>query len=65
MSFRYLVVWSGGYEAPSYEMFFTAEEAFTQAKSWEEDIQDGDWIDVLKLRVVGGLSVKQLDVKEA
>lgn len=45
----YLTVWSGGYEAPSYQMFFSAEAAFEKAEEWEEGMADGDWIDVLEL----------------
>ncbi len=45
----YLAAWSGGYEAPSYEMFYSAEAAFTKAEEWQKDMSGSDWIDVLEL----------------
>lgn len=47
----YMIVWSGGYEAPSYDIKATLTEALAQARKWAEDIDEdqGDWIDVLEI----------------
>lgn len=47
----FMVVWSGGYEAPSYALKPTKKEAFALAETWAEDadLENGDWIDVLRL----------------
>jgi hypothetical protein len=48
---KYMAVWSGGYEAPSYQLFRTAEAAFKVAREWQDESPEdiGDWIDVLEL----------------
>lgn len=45
----YMVVWSGGYEAPSYVLKDTRDEAFEQAAEWAKDMTENDTIDVLEL----------------
>lgn len=51
---RYLVAWSGGYEPPIYQVFFSEEEAMKQAKDWWDmsTHEEGDWIDVLEIDVI-------------
>jgi len=46
----FIVAWTGGYEAPSYVVFATEEEAIKQAKEWWADAdEDADSIDILRL----------------
>lgn len=45
----FMVAWSGGYEAPSYQVFNTEQEAWDKAKEYAKDMQDGDTIDVLRI----------------
>lgn len=49
----YLVVWSGGYEAPNYVLFRSLIEAKLQADRWRLDMDEneGDYIDVLELNI--------------
>jgi hypothetical protein len=48
----FLVVWSGGYEAPSYVLKDSELEAWGQAEEWTQDMQDGDTVDVLRVDTV-------------
>lgn len=46
----FLVVWSGGYDAPQYGARATEDEAWALAGEWAADIKEGeDTIDVLRL----------------
>lgn len=46
----YLVSWSGGYEAPSYQAFDNETKAWEIAHEWAEMMAEGeDQIDVLKI----------------
>lgn len=60
----FIVVWSGGYEAPSYVVKRTEAEAWAQAKEWlAEADEEGDWIDVLHLDLTT-LILRRLEDKE-
>jgi hypothetical protein len=57
----YLVVWSGGYEAPQYELRLTREGAVETALTWMEDMEEGvDTIDVLRLNLTN-LTVERVE----
>ena len=59
----YIVVWSGGYEAPSYAAHNSEKEAFKRAIDWQKDADDdSDWIDVLSVDTKT-LQVKRLERK--
>lgn len=46
----FVVAWTGGYEAPSYVVKLTEEQAWDQAGAWLADAhEDGDTIDVLRV----------------
>ena len=45
----FMVVWSGGYEAPSYQVLNTEQEAWDKSAEYIPDMQDGDTIDVLRI----------------
>ena len=46
----FIIVWSGGYDPPQYEVRPNRTEAFALAKSWAEDMEEGvDTVDVLRL----------------
>lgn len=49
----WMTVWSGGYEAPSYQLHPTLEDAINTATAWADDADEdeGDWVDVLELNV--------------
>jgi hypothetical protein len=47
----FVIAFTGGYEAPSYEVKATVEEALSVAETWAEDLEDGDTIDVLRINV--------------
>lgn len=55
MPYIYLVVWSGGYDTPQYELKRTEEAAVKLANEWSEaaDLEEGDVIDILRLDLVG------------
>jgi len=56
----YMVVWSGGYEAPQYQVLDTDIAAWALAQSWADDMDDeSDWIDVLRING-SDLSVERL-----
>lgn len=60
----YIVVWSGGYEAPSYAAHRTEKEAWKQANDWWKDAdEDSDSIDVIALNTES-LSLKRLERPE-
>lgn len=57
----YLVVWSGGYEAPQYSAYTEAEKAMAVALEWAEDMEEGvDTIDVL--RIDQNLAVERVEL---
>ena len=57
----FLVIWSGGYESPSYKAHRSHEEAVETAKSWWADAdEDSDWIDVLEIKE--DMTVERLEV---
>lgn len=57
----YIVVWSGGYEAPSYAAHNSEKEAFKQAKEWWNDADaEVDSVDVLAIDIKT-LQVKRLE----
>ena len=47
----YLVVFGGGNEAPSYALKGDFESAKKQAEKWVEEMEEGDWVDVLKINL--------------
>lgn len=54
----YMVVWSGGYEAPSYSLYHNEKAAFKQANNWWSDAdKESDSMDVL------AIDIKTLEVK--
>jgi len=60
----YIVVWSGGLEAPSYSLYNSEKEAFAQAVDWwKEADEERDWIDVLAINTKT-LQVKKLEQKK-
>ena len=60
----YIVVWSGGLEAPSYSQRPTQEEAFDLAAEWWVDAnEESDWIDVLEVKEDG--TITRLEVSDA
>ncbi len=59
----YIVVWSGGHEAPSYAAHNSEKEAFTRATEWQKDMdKESDWIDVLAVDTKT-MQVKRLEQK--
>jgi hypothetical protein len=62
----YLVLWSGGYEAPQYEVKATEEEAWALARSWLAECREDEsnWIDVLRLDPVS-MNIDRLERKDA
>lgn len=57
----YLVIWSGGYESPSYKAHASREEAIKTAEDWWADAdEDSDWIDVLEIKP--DMTVDRLEV---
>ncbi len=60
----FIVVWSGGLEAPSYSQRPTREEAFDLAAEWWSDAdEDSDWIDVLEVKDDG--TIERLELSDA
>ena len=49
MSTHYIVAWTGGYEAPTYEYRNTRTEAFNLAAEWLGEMDERDTIDVLAI----------------
>lgn len=46
----WVIVWTGGYEAPSYSVKSNKTEAFELAQKWAMDAKEGeDTIDVLEI----------------
>lgn len=46
----FLVVWSGGYDAPQYALRGADVEAWALAQTWGEDMREGeDTVDVLRI----------------
>ncbi len=57
----FLVIWSGGYESPSYKALPSREEAMKLAEDWWADAnEDSDWIDVLEIKE--DMTVDRLEV---
>lgn len=47
----FIVVWSGGYEAPTYIARPTKEEAIVIGRDWTKDMEDGDTVDILRINL--------------
>lgn len=61
----FMVVWSGGYEAPDYVVTKTEDDAWNLAAQWVLDADDdeGDVVDVLKIDLVN-FNVTRLEADE-
>lgn len=61
----FLVVWSGGYDAPQYELRGADVEAWALARTWREGMRQGeDTIDVLRIDL-DAMTVERLDSHQA
>ncbi len=61
----YIVVWSGGVEAPSYAAHNTEKEAWKRANNWWKDAdEDNDSVDVLSVDTKT-LVIKRLERHDA
>lgn len=47
----FIVAWTGGYEAPSYEAKSNEADAWNLANEYVEDLEDGDTLDVLRVNL--------------
>lgn len=45
----FILVWSGGYESPQYQVHSTLDDAQEIGRDWQDEATDGDTIDILRL----------------